>query len=104
MMIAVRGIYTPWLVSRALETSYVEYMRGIYLRPLVAGVPVVALGWALKHSFLPGKTWAELIAAGAICGGAYVAIAVFACIAPHHRALFFSRIPVLGPRLVAGRA
>ena len=29
-------------------------------------------------------------AAGFICGGAYVAIAVFACIEPQHRALFFS--------------
>jgi O-antigen/teichoic acid export membrane protein len=104
MMIAVRGIYTPWLVSRALETSYVEYMRGIYVRPLLAAVPVLALGWALKHSFLPGGTWQELIAAGAISGGAYAGIAVFACIAPQHRALFLSRIPLLGPRLVADRA
>jgi len=104
MMLAVRGVYTPWLVSQALETSFVSYMWGIYVRPLLAGVPVVAVGWALKHSFLPGQTWTELIAAGAVCGAIYAAIAVFTCIAPQHRALFFSRIPVLGPRLVANRA
>ncbi|HTS62464.1 MAG TPA: oligosaccharide flippase family protein [Candidatus Acidoferrales bacterium] len=104
LMIAVRGIYTPWLVSRALDTPFVSYMRGIYVRPLLAGVPVLALGWALKKSLLPGQTWPELIAAGTITGGCYAAIAAFACIAPQHRALFFSRIPVLGPRLVPNRA
>jgi O-antigen/teichoic acid export membrane protein len=104
MMVAVRGIYTPWLVSRALETSFVAYMIGIYVRPLLAGIPVVVLGWSLKHSVLPGDTWPQLIAAGAICSLAYMVIAAFACIAPHHRGLFVSRIPVLGPRLVPNRA
>jgi O-antigen/teichoic acid export membrane protein len=104
MMIAVRGIYTPWLVSQALETSFVSYMLGIYVRPLMTAVPVVALGWTLKHSVLPGETLPQLIAAGLICSTAYAAIAVFACIEPHHRALFLSRIPVLGPRFVPNRA
>jgi len=104
LMIAARGIYTPWLVSRALETSFLSYMQGIYVRPLLAGAPVIALGWALKHSFLPGRTWPELIAAGAVCAAAYLAIAAFACIAPQHRGLFLARIPVLGPRLVPHRA
>jgi len=104
LMIAVRGVYTPWLVSQALGTSFAGYMSGIYVRPLLAAAPVVALGWALKHSILPGRTWPELIAAGSICAIAYGAIAAFACIAPHHRALFFSRIPVLGPRFVPNRA
>ena len=104
LMIAVRGVYTPWVVSRALETSFVSYMLGIYVRPLAAAVPVVAMAWTLKHSVLPGRTWPELIAAGALCALAYVAIAAFACIEPHHRALFLSRIPVLGARLVPNRA
>lgn len=104
MMIAVRGIYTPWLVSRTLETLFVSYMRGIYVRPLLAGVPVIAIGWALKHTLLPGQTWPELVAAGVVCGAAYLAIAAFTCVAPHHRLLFFSRIPFLGPRLVPNRA
>jgi O-antigen/teichoic acid export membrane protein len=104
LMIAVRGLYTPWLVSRALDTSFISYMRGIYVRPLLTGVPVVALSWLMKNTVLPGRTWPELIIAGAICASVYFAIATFACIAPHHRALFFSRIPVLGPRLVPNRA
>jgi O-antigen/teichoic acid export membrane protein len=104
LMIAVRGIYTPWLVARALDTSFIDYMRGIYVRPLLTGIPVVALAWLMQTTVLPGRTLPELIAAGAICAAVYFAIATFACIEPHHRALFFSRIPVLGPRLVPNRA
>jgi O-antigen/teichoic acid export membrane protein len=103
-MLAVRGIYTPWLVSRALDYSFISYMSGIYVRPLLVGVPVVALAMLLKQTVLPGRNIPELIVAGAICAVAYLLIAVFACIAPSHRVLFFSRIPVIGARFAAGRA
>lgn len=103
-MLLVRGIYTPWLVSRALDYSFFSYMSGIYVRPLLVGVPVVALAKLLKQIVLPGNTLPELILAGAICAAAYLLIAIFACIAPNHRSLFFSRIPVIGARFAAGRA
>jgi O-antigen/teichoic acid export membrane protein len=103
-MLAVRGVYTPWLVSRALDYSFFSYMSGIYVRPLLVGVPVVALAKLLKQTVLPGRSIPELVLAGAICAGAYLMIAVFACIAPNHRVLFFSRIPIIGARFAAGRA
>jgi O-antigen/teichoic acid export membrane protein len=103
-MIAVRGIYTPWLVSRALDYSFLSYMSGIYVRPLLVGIPVVALAKLLKQTVLPGRNMPELILAAMICAGAYLLIAVFACIAPSHRVLFFSRIPVIGARFAASRA
>jgi O-antigen/teichoic acid export membrane protein len=104
LMIAVRGLYTPWLVARALRTSFLAYMAGIYVRPLLAAVPAIALAYALKHSVLPGRSWQELIAAGAVTAGSYLSLAMFACIAPHHRALFVGRIPVLGRRFAPDRA
>jgi O-antigen/teichoic acid export membrane protein len=104
MMIAVRGIYTPWLVARALDYSWFQYMAGIYARPLLAAVPAVALAWGLKSSVLPGKTWPELVAAGCISGFVYAAVAFFACVAAHHRELILARIPVVGPRLIPRRA
>jgi O-antigen/teichoic acid export membrane protein len=104
LMIAVRGVYTPWLVSRALECSFLAYMSGIYVRPLLAAVPAVAVAVAAKSTILPGQTWPELILAGCLTTGVYMAVAMFTCIAPHHRALFVGRIPLLGPRLVPNRA
>jgi hypothetical protein len=104
LMIAARGVYTPWLVSRALDCSFRRYMAGIYIRPLLTAVPALAVAWALKITILPGRSWAELVAAGCLTAGAYLAAAIFTCIEPHHRALFVGRIPVLGPRLVPNRA
>jgi hypothetical protein len=62
------------------------------------------IAFALKSTVLPGRTWPELIAAGCLISAVYMAIAAFVCIAPHHRALFVGRIPVLGSRLVPNRA
>jgi drug/metabolite transporter (DMT)-like permease len=98
-MMAVRGIYTPWLVSRALDSSFLLYMRGIYVRPLLAAVPVWILAWFLQRNRLPGTTWAQLTLAGCICGAVYCAVAFFACFPPEHRMIILSRVPVVGARL-----
>ena len=104
LMISVRGIYTPWLVSRALKYPLVSYMSGIYVRPLLTGLPALALAWALKTSWLPGRSWAELGAAGCLSSLVYLGIAFYACVAPNHREMFLLRIPVLGPHLIPRRA
>jgi O-antigen/teichoic acid export membrane protein len=98
LMIAVRGVYTPWLVSRALDSSFLLYMRGIYARPLLASVPVWILAWFLKRTWLPGTTWLQLTLAGCTCSAVYCAIAFFACLPPDHRRMILSRLPVVGPR------
>jgi O-antigen/teichoic acid export membrane protein len=104
LMIASRGLYTPWLVSRALECSFFQYMSGIYIRPLLTAIPALTLAWGLKETVLPGRTWPELIAAAALTAGCYLSVAMFVCIAPHHRALFVGRIPMLGRRFATDRA
>jgi O-antigen/teichoic acid export membrane protein len=103
-MILVRGLYTPWLVCHALDYSFLAYMRGIYVRPLLTAVPALALAWLLKTNGIPGRTWPELLLAGVVCGLLYAVPAYFTCVVPEHRALLLSRIPVLGPRLVSRRA
>ena len=103
-MIAVRGLYTPWLVSRALKCSFFDYMSGIYVRPLLTAIPALALAWGLQLTILPGHNWAELIAAAALTAACYLSMAMFVCIAPHHRALFVGRIPMLGRRFATDRA
>lgn len=101
LMIAVRGVYTPWLVSRALNSSFLLYMRGIYARPLLVAVPVWILAWFLQRNGLPGTTWPQLTLAGCICGTAYSALAFWACLAPDHRMMILSRLPMVGTRLAS---
>jgi O-antigen/teichoic acid export membrane protein len=104
LMIAVRGIYTPLLVSRALDYSFLAYMRRIYVRPLLAGVPALALAWALRATWLPGETWFQLAAAGCLTSLAYCAVALYFCVTPAHRSLLLSRVPVIGPFFQLSRA
>jgi len=104
LMIAVRGIYTPWLVCRALDYSFLAYMRRIYVRPLVAGAPAVALAWGLRSSWLPGNTWAQLVAAGCVTSLAYGGLALYICVTPDHRSVLLSRLPVIGPFFHHSRA
>lgn len=103
-MIAIRGIYTPWLVCRALDYSFFAYMRQIYVRPLAAAVPATALAWGLRASWLPGQTWAQLAAAGCLICLAYAALALFICVTPWHRNLIFSRLALIGPYFHLSRA
>jgi len=98
LMIAVRGVYTPWLVSRALNTSFLGYMRGIYARPLLAAVPVWILARFLQKNWLGDATWPQLTLAACICGAVYSAVAFFACLPRDHRMAVLSRMPVVGPR------
>src|SRR5204863_8180939 len=37
LMLLNRGLYTPWLVCRALEFPFTDFLRLIYLRPLLTG-------------------------------------------------------------------
>jgi O-antigen/teichoic acid export membrane protein len=104
LMIAVRGIYTPWLVSRALDYSFLAYMRRIYVRPLAAGVPAAALAWMLQSSWLPGATWFQLVVAGGLISLAYGTVALFLCVTPWHRSMLLSRLPVVGPFFQLSRA
>jgi O-antigen/teichoic acid export membrane protein len=101
LMLLVRGIYTPLIVSRSLNFSFSEYMRRIYFRPILTAVPVAAMAWFLKGHWLPGRTWFHLLAAASSIGIAYTALALFTCIEREHRSLLLSRIPFVGERLAA---
>jgi O-antigen/teichoic acid export membrane protein len=43
-----RGLYVPWLVCRALDSSFPGYMWGIYARPWLTGIPVLLLIHGVK--------------------------------------------------------
>jgi len=104
LMLLVRGIYTPLIVSRSLHFSFFEYLRRIYLRPILTGLPIASMAWALKMRLLPGRSWFDLFAAAALIGLGYSALALFTCIEREHRSLLLARIPFVGQRLAAAMA
>lgn len=101
LMLLFRGLLTPWLVCRSLDFPFLTYMHMIYLRPLLAALPVLALAYASKRWWISGETWMGLILISTILGSLYVVLAFFVCVARKHRHIFLSRIPILGGPLRA---
>ena len=90
-MIAVRGIYTPALLCRNTGGGFVEFMRSIFVAPLLSALPAIALGFYLRERFLPGNTWPQLIAAGLLVAFTYWGIALLTCVKPEHRSALMAR-------------
>jgi len=50
------------------------------------------VAWALHANLLPGRTWPQLVLAGALTSLTYGALALCICVAPAHRGMLFSRL------------
>jgi len=53
-MVLNRGIFAAWLVSRELRFSFLYVIHPIYTWPVITALPVAALAYLLRISFLPG--------------------------------------------------
>jgi O-antigen/teichoic acid export membrane protein len=90
LMILNRGFFAPWLVSKTLSLSFGRYMGAIYVRPLLAAAPVLAVAYLLRATLLTGANLLQLFAAGAIIGGLYYSLAFPFCMDREHRALVWA--------------
>lgn len=99
LMILNRGFYTPWLVCHALRCPFINFMRLIYLRPLLTAIPVLLIAYLGKFYWLSGNTWPELIIGSGTISLLYAALAFLTSIEPEHRVLFISGIPYIGTPL-----
>lgn len=90
LMILNRGLFLSWLMSRVTKMPLPRYLDGIYRRPLLAALPVLALSYGLKGSLLPGRRMVEIFALGIVLGIFYYGVAFSYCLEPEHRALVLS--------------
>ena len=60
-------------------------MTGIYVRPLLSAIPLLALALWMKWFWIFGRTWLELITAAAILGITGLLLCLFTCVEPGHR-------------------
>jgi O-antigen/teichoic acid export membrane protein len=82
-----RGLYVPWLVCRALKSSFAGYMMGIYARPLLTAIPVMLLLRSVKGAGVTGETWPQLILMGGLTAVGFFVPAFFICASREHRKL-----------------
>jgi len=87
-----RGMFVPWLVCRALDSSFAGYMCGIYLRPLLTGIPVFVLIYAIKAAGVRGQTWPQLILMGGFTALCFLLPAFFTCATRDHRKVILGSV------------
>ena len=91
-MIANRGIFAPWLVCREIGIPWPHYMRMIYVGPLFAALPPVALSILLARTLLPGDTWPQLAVHGILICLVYAGAAWMLCVEREHKTAMLSWI------------
>jgi len=100
-MIVDRGLFAPWLLSKELELSFMDFMLSIYMRPMLIALPVAVLAMWLRTSILPGVNWLQLFSASALVAVAYFIPAFYICLAEHHRTMLLrwvgARLSTLAP-------
>ncbi len=85
-----RGLIAAWLVSKTVGLPFARYVQSVYGPPVLAMLPVFALAVWLRSSVLPGNSWMQILAAAAITGVVYYALAFFFVIERRHRDLLAS--------------
>ena len=91
-MVANRGLFAPWLVSREMRLSFPWFMHSIYTWPVVTAIPVALLATVLRFSILPGKTWFQLLEVSSFVTTLYFALAIFICLPASHRSKLTSMV------------
>jgi len=87
LMILNRGLLAPWLVARTLSIPFSHYMGTIYIRPIAAAAPVIAIAYLARATVLPGSNLLQMVAAGALIAVLYYSLAYLICLDQAHRSL-----------------
>ena len=94
LMILIRGVYTWYIVSQTVGISMWSYVRGVYLSPVMAAVPVFILAKILKTAVIPGHSWFQIALLGAVIGLTYYSVALFVSARSDHRRLLLQKLGV----------
>lgn len=84
-----RGLLPAWLHCRQHGYSLMSFLGAIYLNATLTVLPAAATGLLLKATWLPGRTWPELILAGGAIAAVHFVLALFTCVSAEHRRMLF---------------
>jgi len=85
LMLLNRGLFTSWLVCKALGSSYRDYMGYIFTHPILTAVPFLLLALWLNHRYGPVEGWLSLLVSTAVIFIVFYGVAFFTCLHPEHR-------------------
>jgi O-antigen/teichoic acid export membrane protein len=82
-----RGLFLAVLICRENGFPLTRYLREIYERPVLTGVPVLVGTLLMKRALLPGTDWPQLLTAAAAIACTYFSAAWFAVLPREQRFL-----------------
>jgi len=91
-MVLSRGVGLCALASRELGIHPLRYAARIYGAVLGNSAVAMALLWVLRRWWLPGRSWAEVIAAGVLMMAVYLPLTWWLCLAEEHRDVIVERV------------
>ena len=94
LMIANRGLVASWLISRTIGLSFGAYLASVYLRPMLAALPVAGIALWLRAAILPGNSWAQILATAVVLAVLFYTLAFFAVLDTRHRTILLDWINV----------
>lgn len=99
-MIVDRTIVAAFLVCRELKIGVLGYTAKIYVVPVSIAAGVTVFLWWVKRSWIPGRTWGQILLAAALMLIPYAALTFRFCIAEHHRQVLWNSLPFRWKRTV----
>ena len=85
LMLLNRAVLVCLLASRELGINALEYAARIYTMPTALGTGAFLLLMALKRSWIPGRTWGQVVLAAMLMGIPYALLTYRFSLAGHHR-------------------
>ena len=92
LMLVNRGLLTPWMVCSNLGYRYSSYMSGIYVRPILTLLPVLAFAVWMKHFWIAGATWPQLLTAASSIAALCLGLSYFTVLESQHRVVMWDSI------------
>lgn len=90
-MLLSRGVAVCAIAARELGAHPLRYGAKIYAAPLASGAAAMAWLWLVRHWWLTGRSWWELIAAGVLMLLVYAPLAWRFSLSAEHRAMIVER-------------
>ena len=91
-MIVSRGGVLSFLFAREMGISQAEYLRDVYLRPLLLMVVSIVGLRLLRSSISPAQSWRELLEIGVVYSAGYLGFAWWLVVGSAHRSLLLTKL------------
>jgi len=97
-MILNRTVVVCYLVCRELRINFFSYAAQIYATPTLIAAGSTAFVYWLKRTWIPGRSWGQILLAGFLMMIPYAALTFRFCLAGHHREVILNRLRFFWPK------